>query len=68
MSGGPGALLPDRLVSVREVFGIDTNLVVPAFAEADEHVPEIDQAYRFNPDVTIALLAGPAYASTSTGT
>lgn len=58
MSGGPGALLPDRLVSVREVFGIDTNLVVPAFAEADEHVPEIDPAYRFNPDVTIALLAG----------
>jgi cobaltochelatase CobS len=31
---------------------------VPAFAERDEHVPEVDSAYRFNPDVTLALLAG----------
>ena len=31
---------------------------VPAFSERDDHVPEIDPAYRFNPDVTLALLAG----------
>lgn len=49
---------PDREVSVREVFGIDTNLTAPAFSVRDEHVPEIDPAYRFNPDVTLALLAG----------
>jgi cobaltochelatase CobS len=49
---------PDRLLSVREVFGIDTDLQVPAFGERDDHVPEIDPVYRFNPDVTLALLAG----------
>ena len=50
--------LPDRMVSVREVFGIDTNLRVPAFSQADAHVPEIDSVYRFNREVTLALLAG----------
>ena len=52
------AARPDRMIPVREVFGIDTDLRVPAFAEGEEHVPEIDRAYRFNPDVTLALLAG----------
>ena len=50
--------LPNRMVSVREVFGIDTNLRVPAFSQADAHVPEIDSVHRFNPEVTLALLAG----------
>ena len=49
---------PDRMVSVREVFGIDSDLKVPAFAERDDHVPDVDDAYRFNPDVTLAILAG----------
>lgn len=49
---------PDRQVFVREAFGIDSTMVVPAFSEPDEHVPEVDPAYRFNPDVTLALLAG----------
>jgi cobaltochelatase CobS len=49
---------PERMISVREVFGIDTDLQVPAFGERDDHVPDIDTAYRFNPDVTLALLAG----------
>ena len=51
-------LRPGRRVAVRDVFGIDSDLVVPAFAERDEHVPEVDTAYRFNRDVTLALLAG----------
>src|SRR5207344_3327001 len=51
-------LRPDRMVSVRDVFGIDTDLRVPAFAQREDHVPEVDVAYRFNPDVTLALLAG----------
>lgn len=46
------------MVSVRELFGIDTDLQVPAFSERDDHVPEVDEAYRFNPDVTLAILAG----------
>jgi cobaltochelatase CobS len=52
------ALVPDRLLSARTVFGIDTDLQVPAFGERDEHVPELDPVYRFNPDVTLAILAG----------
>jgi cobaltochelatase CobS len=52
------AARPDRMISVREVFGIDTDLRVPALAEGEEHVPEIDRVYRFNPDVTLALIAG----------
>jgi cobaltochelatase CobS len=51
-------LQPDRRVSVRETFGIDSPLLVPAFSERTEHVPDVDEAYRFNPDVTLALLAG----------
>jgi cobaltochelatase CobS len=52
------AAQPERLVSVRDVFGIDADLTAPAFAERDDHVPEIDTAYRFNPEVTLAILAG----------
>jgi len=52
------ALRPERAVGVRETFGIDSDLVVPAFAERDDHVPEVDAAYRFNADVTLAILAG----------
>jgi cobaltochelatase CobS len=51
-------LKPERLLSVREVFGIDSDLMAPAFAERDDHVPEVDAVYRFNPDVTLAILAG----------
>lgn len=46
------------LVSVREVFGIDSDLRVAKFAERTEHVPQIDPAYRFNRDTTLAILAG----------
>ena len=49
---------PDRMISVRDVFGIASELQVPAFSEGEDHVPEVDPAYRFNPDVTLALLAG----------
>lgn len=49
---------PDREISVKEVFGIDTELLAPAFSVRDDHVPEIDTAYRFNADVTLAILSG----------
>ena len=49
---------PDHLLSVRDVFDIDTPLQVPAFSERDDHVPDIDPVYRFNPAVTLAILAG----------
>ena len=54
-------LQPSKLVNVRDVFGIDSGMVVPAFAERTEHVPAIDKAYRLNPRVTLAVLAGFAH-------
>src|SRR5690242_5472048 len=50
--------LPDMSVSVRQVFGIDTDLEVPAYAQPDAHVPDVDPDYQFNPEVTLAILAG----------
>ncbi|WP_048306117.1 AAA family ATPase [Halomonas sp. PR-M31] len=49
---------PDKMQSVRTLFDIDSDLEVPTFSERGDHVPEIDTAYRFNPDVTLAILAG----------
>ncbi len=51
-------LEPTLMVSVRDVFNIDSNLKVPAFAEPNEFTPEIDGAYQFNKEVTLAILAG----------
>lgn len=52
---------PDRMVKVRELFGIDSDLEVPAFSVADERVPDADPAYVFDPDTTLAILAGFAH-------
>jgi cobaltochelatase CobS len=52
------APLPDMKVSVRQVFGIDTDMEVPAYSEADEHVPDSDPDYLFDRDTTLAILAG----------
>src|SRR5438552_2759118 len=53
--------LPDMKVSVRQVYGIDSDLEVPAYSEADEHVPDFDPDYRFDRGTTLAILAGFAY-------
>ena len=52
---------PDTTVDVREVFGVDVDWQVPAFSVKDEHVPELDPAYVFDPDTTLAILAGFAH-------
>ena len=52
---------PDITLSVRQTFGIDSDMQVPAFSQAGEHVPDIDEAYRFDRDTTLAILAGFAY-------
>jgi cobaltochelatase CobS len=50
--------LPDMKLSVRQVFGIESDMEVPAYSKTDEHVPELDPDYLFNRDVTLAILAG----------
>src|ERR1044071_1084029 len=52
---------PDKIAKVRELFGVDSDMEVPAFSEADERVPDLDPAYVFDPDTTMAILAGFAH-------
>ena len=52
---------PDITVNVRETFGIDIDWDVPAFSEGDERVPDFDENYVFDPDTTLAILAGFAH-------
>jgi cobaltochelatase CobS len=53
--------VPDTKVKVRDAFGIDMDLEVPAFSTGSEHVPDIDGAYRFDRDTTLAIVAGFAF-------
>jgi cobaltochelatase CobS len=53
--------MPDTTVSVREIFGFETDLEVPAFAERNEYVPDFDADYLFDKNTTLALLAGFAH-------
>jgi cobaltochelatase CobS len=57
----PDSGQPDTTVSVREKFAIDSDMMVPAFGQATEHVPVIDPDYLFDHDTTLAILAGFAY-------
>jgi len=52
---------PDITVSVRQTFGIDCDMQVPAFSQSNEHVPTLDEVYRFDRDTTLSILAGFAY-------
>ncbi|MCX8475172.1 MAG: cobaltochelatase subunit CobS [Sphingomonas sp.] len=52
---------PDKMVKVRDIFGIDSDMECPAFSEADERVPDLDPAYVFDADTTLAVLAGFAH-------
>ncbi len=53
--------LPDTEVDVREAFELDVDLKAPAFSEASEHVPPIDENYIFDYETTMAILAGYAH-------
>ena len=55
------ARLPDITIAVQQTFGIDCDMQVPAFSQPAEHVPDLDEAYRFDRDTTLAILAGFAY-------
>ena len=58
---GTAMAAPDTEVDVRKTFGIDVDWTVPAFSKADERVPDFDEAYVFDPDTTLAILAGFAH-------
>jgi cobaltochelatase CobS len=54
------SMKPDREASARD-FGVDSDMKIPAFSVRTEYVPEIDAAYRFDPQTTMAILAGFAF-------
>jgi len=49
---------PTEDVSVRDVYGIDTDMIVKGFADRTSRVPAFDSTYKFDPDTTLAILAG----------
>ena len=52
---------PDTTVSAREVFGIETDMQVPAFSAPNPYTPDRDENYQFDPETTRAILAGFAH-------
>src|ERR1700761_5290915 len=53
--------MPDITISVRQTFGLDSDMEVPAFSQGSPHVPDKDETYRFDHDTTMAILAGFAH-------
>jgi cobaltochelatase CobS len=53
--------LPDKEYSVRELFGIETDMEVTGYAETEAHVPPLDPDYLFDRNTTLAILAGFAF-------
>ena len=53
--------VPDTTVRAREAFGLDVDVEVPAFSVPTEHVPEVDPAYQFDRETTLAIIAGFAF-------
>ena len=53
--------LPDIKLSIKQTFGIDTNMEVDAFSKKSEYVPEIDKNYKFDRDTTLAIISGFAF-------
>ena len=52
---------PDIKISVKQTFGIDSDMQIDAFSKKQEHVPKVDADYKFDKDTTMAILAGFSY-------
>jgi len=52
---------PDINISAKEVFNLKADFKIPAFSHANSYVPEIDETYRFNEEISKAILAGFMY-------
>jgi cobaltochelatase CobS len=61
VGAGAHGMKPTEEISVRDVFGIDSDMHVKGFADRSDRVPDIDTTYKFDPDTTLAILAGFQY-------
>ena len=52
---------PDIKVSLKQTFGIESDMEVDAFSKKGEYVPEIDRNYKFDKDTTLAIISGFAF-------
>ena len=52
---------PDIKVSLKQTFGIESEMEVDAFSKKSEYVPEIDKTYKFDRDTTLAIISGFAF-------
>lgn len=50
--------IPDTLIDVRKTFGLDIDWKVPGYSHDNPNVPARDEAYHFDHDTTLAILAG----------
>ena len=51
-------LVPDIKVSIKQTFGLDTDMQVDGFSKKNEYVPDIDNSYKFDRDTTLAIISG----------
>ena len=49
---------PDIKLSIKQTFGIDSDMEVDAFSKKTDYVPDIDKTYKFDKDTTLAILSG----------
>ena len=54
-------ITPDIKLSVKQTFGIESDMEVEAFSKKNEFVPELDKDYKFDRDTTLAILSGFNY-------
>ncbi len=49
---------PTETFSVQDLFGFETEMTIKGFEGRTDRVPEIDPTYKFDPETTMAILAG----------
>ena len=54
-------ITPDIKLSVKQTFGIESDMEIEGFSKKTEFVPEIDKGYKFDRDTTLAVLSGFAF-------
>ena len=50
--------VPEKKIDPKNIFGVECNFDVFSFKEKNEYVPDIDSSYKFDPQTTLAILAG----------
>ena len=46
---------PDITLNVREAFGLESDMDVPAFSQSSDLVPDLDVSYQFDHETTMAM-------------